>query len=354
MEVLTWLGIAFCVSQSAMFSGLNLALFGITRLRLEVDSQLGNSAATRVLELRRDSNFLLTTILWGNVAINTLLALLANSIMTGVVAFVFSTVLITFVGEIGPQAYFSRNAVRMASLLAPILRIYQFILYPIAKPCALALDLWLGREGIQYFRERGLRALLQRHIEAAETDIDRLEGVGALNFLALDDLVIAHEGQPVDPESVVTLPVGESGKLTIPKIGSTLDDPFLRTIQKSGKKWVILVDPEGAPRLVVDADGLLRNALFDHATFRPRRYCHRPVVVTDSSTPLGEVIVRLRVVAETPEDDVIDRDLILLWGEQRRVITGADLLGRLLRGVVTTEARWACGSATERPRARVG
>jgi hypothetical protein len=29
---LTWLGIVFCLSQSAMFSGMNLALFSISRL----------------------------------------------------------------------------------------------------------------------------------------------------------------------------------------------------------------------------------------------------------------------------------------------------------------------------------
>ncbi len=37
------------------------------------------------------------------------------------------------------------------------------------------------------------------------------------------------------------------------------------------------------------------------------------------------------------EDDVIDQYLILVWGQQRRIITGADLLGRLLRGIVTRE-----------------
>lgn len=33
-EWLTWLGIAVCLSQSAMFSGLNLALLGFSRLSL--------------------------------------------------------------------------------------------------------------------------------------------------------------------------------------------------------------------------------------------------------------------------------------------------------------------------------
>jgi hypothetical protein len=28
----------------------------------------------------------------------------------------------------------------------------------------------------------------------------------------------------------------------------------------------------------------------------------------------------------------------LVWGEEKRIITGADLLGRLLRGIVTQDA----------------
>ena len=34
------------------------------------------------------------------------------------------------------------------------------------------------------------------------------------------------------------------------------------------------------------------------------------------------------------DDDVIDEDLIIFWGEKKRIITGADILGRLLRGIV--------------------
>jgi CBS domain containing-hemolysin-like protein len=135
-----------------MFSGLNLALLGISRLRLEVEAHAGNPAAVIILNLRKDSNFLLTTVLWGNVGINVLLTLLSNSVMAGLTAFLFSTVLITFVGEIAPQAYFSRHAMRMGSLLSPVLHFYQFLLYPVAKPSAMVLDHWLGKEGISYFK----------------------------------------------------------------------------------------------------------------------------------------------------------------------------------------------------------
>ena len=86
MNALIWTGIAFCISQSAIFSGLNLAVFGVSRLRLEVESSAGNKHAIRLLKLRNDPNFLLTTILWGNVGINVLLTLLSGSVMAGIFA----------------------------------------------------------------------------------------------------------------------------------------------------------------------------------------------------------------------------------------------------------------------------
>jgi len=333
MTTLTWIGIGICIIHSATFSGLNLALFGLTRLRLEVEAGSGNHHAISILNLRKNAHFLLTTILWGNVAFNRLLALLSNSVMTGLLAFAFSTLFITFFGEIIPQAYFSRHALKMGSILAPVIRFYQFVLYPLAKPTALLLDHWLGQEGIRYFREHQFQEVIRRHIEAEEADIDRLEGLGALNFLALDDLPVSHEGESLDPDSIIALPT-ERGLPVFPSFARTKDDPFLKAVRKSGRKWVTIVDLDDQPRVVLDADGFLRAALFEQRECKPMRYCHRPVLVKRESTVLGEVLPRLRVRPKTPEDDVIDHDIILVWADKRRIITGADILGRLLRGIV--------------------
>ena len=333
MIILTWIGIGICIVHSAIFSGLNLALIGLTRLRLEVEAESGNIHAVKILKLRKDSHFLLTTILWGNVAFNTLLALLSNSVLTGVMAFIFSTMFITFFGEILPQAYFSKHALRMGSVLAPVIRFYQILLYPVARPTALILDRWLGQEGIRYFREHQFQEIIRRHIEAEEADIDRLEGLGALNFLSLDDLPVAHEGESLDPASIITLPK-ERGLPVFPDFKRTRSDPFLKAVQKSGHKWVIIVDPDQQPQMVLDADGFLRAALFETGDCKPMRHCHRPILVKKETIVLGEVLPRLRVQPQTPEDDVIDKDIILVWADRRRIITGADILGRLLRGIV--------------------
>ncbi len=332
LTALTWLGILFCISQSAMFSGLNLALFGISRLELEVEASSNNRAALKILQLRKDSNFLLTTILWGNVSINVLLTLLSDSVMAGVSAFVFSTVIITFFGEITPQAYFSRNALRMGSLLAPLLRFYQYLFYPVAKPSAWVLDRWLGKEGVQYFAERDMHAVIKKHIDADESDIDRIEGMGALNFLALDDLLVADEGEPVDPASVIVLPC-ENGRPVYPAYDADPADPFLLQVNASGKKWVIVTDSENEPHLVLNADDFLRATLWGGKGANPYAFSHRPIVVKDAKILMGKVISRLKVYSHDSGHDVIDEDLVLVWTDQKRVITGADILGRLLRGI---------------------
>ena len=78
--------------------------------------------------------------------------------------------------------------------------------------------------------------------------------------------------------------------------------------------------------------------LFNTMSVDPEIYWHRPIIITDMRTPLGSVIGRMKVKPEHPEDDVIDNDLILVWAHEQRIITGADLLGRLLRGIVTRDA----------------
>jgi len=328
-----WIGIVLCLTQSAMFSGLNLAYFSLSRLRLEAESGAGNLAATNILTMRQDSNFLLTTILWGNVSINVLLTLLSSSVLAGLAAFAFSTVVITFAGEILPQAYFSRRAMKMAALLGPLLRLYQYVLYPVAKPSAWLLDKWLGIEHVEFLRERQLRGVIEQHIESDTAEIDFIEGRGALNFLEIDDVPISDEGEEVDPESVIELATKVDLPI-FPEISRSASDAFIKSVNSSGRKWVILTDQAGLPQLVLDSDAYLRAALVESGEFDPYVYCHRPIVIEDSKKPLGSVISDLRRGMEETSDATITKDIVLFWTrDEKRVITGADLLGRLLRGI---------------------
>jgi len=330
-----WLGVIACILQSGLFAGLNLAVFSLSLLRLQIEADGGNSDAVKVLELRKNANQVLSTVIWGNVTTNVLLTLLSGSVLTGLGAFFFSAFAITMLGEIIPQAYFSRNALSMTARFLPFLTFYRVILFPLAKPTSMLLDWWLGSEGVAYFKEQDIRQLIARHA-ASGGEIGRLEATGAQNFLDLDDVSVCDEGEFVDEKSILSLPLANK-RCVLPAFDRAPSDPFLRQIDASGRKWVIVTDTTGDPVFVLDAHHFLRDALFGELDNDPTAYWHRPIVVRDMKARLGDVIGQMRVVQERPEDDVIENDLILVWGTRKRIITGSDLLGRLLRGIATVE-----------------
>jgi metal transporter CNNM len=165
-----------------------------------------------------------------------------------------------------------------------------------------------------------------------------LEAIGALNFLDLDDIPVLEEGEVIDPLSIVRFPEINQ-RPALPRFERSPNDPFLRQLNASRKKWVIIVDDLGQPGWVLDTDQFLRDALFTESALDLEVYWHRPVIVSNMNARLGDVLGRMRVRPKHPEDDVIDHDLILVWGKQKRIITGSDILGRLLRGISIKEVK---------------
>jgi metal transporter CNNM len=53
-------------------------------------------------------------------------------------------------------------------------------------------------------------------VGAAGADVGELEAIGALNFLDLDDIAVLDGGEPVDPRSVIILPI-ENERPMLPK-----------------------------------------------------------------------------------------------------------------------------------------
>lgn len=341
MEIFTWLGIIACLTQSAMFSGSNLAFFSLGRMRLEAEVEKGNKAAQKVLNLRKDSNLLLCTILWGNVSVNVLLALLSESVFAGIGGFIFSTVGITFFGEIIPQAYFSRHAMHVGSKLSPLIRFYQIILFPVAKPCALILDGWIGPEGPTFYREKDIEIILHKHIKETSSEISANEGQGALNFLDLDDRFIVCEGSMINPETIYTSPVNLDLPV-LPSHDTEEGKELVKSLTRHPSLWAVIISERGKPELVINTTEYLCNLFAQNSrgdeTVDIYDYCHRPVVVTDEQTTLDDVLGEFVVEASDKDDHVVDRDVVVYWtDEEKRIVTGADIFGRLLKGIARRE-----------------
>jgi CBS domain containing-hemolysin-like protein len=255
--------------------------------------------------------------------------------MVGVVAFLFSTFTVTLFGEIIPQAYLAKHALKASVILVPIIRFYQMLLYPFAKPTGIILDHWLGKEKVSYFNEKEVLVLLRQHAQSGNSDISHLESIGAANFLALDDILIKDEGEVLNPKSIIALSTNKQGLPIFPKFNRSNDNKFLQKVHASGEKWVVITNESKKPLYVLNADQFLRDALDVECAKSIYTYCHRPIVVKKGKMNLGEVLLGFKVRAESPEDDVVDNDIILYWGlKEKRIITGADVLGRLLRGIV--------------------
>ncbi len=332
LQLLTWLGILLCIIQAGTLSGLNLAVFSLSRLNLEVEVADGNPYAEKVLAMRRESNRTLATILWANVSVNVLLTLLSDSVLTGVAAFLFSTFAITIFGEIVPQAWFSRRALRIAAFFAPMIHFYRHLLTPVVIPSAWILDKWLGKEAVRYLAEEEMKETIRQHMDADDTELERLESVGALNFFTLDDLPAEDEGVALDPESIINIPFKRNMPL-FPDITAVIDDPLLGRLGKSGKRWVVITDDHGQPRLVLDFSSLLHEMARTRERIDPRSFCHRPVIIRDRKKLLGEVISKLHF-KKNGEEKIIHPGVILLWDEEPRIVTGSDILGRLLPGAL--------------------
>jgi metal transporter CNNM len=101
------------------------------------------------------------------------------------VAVVVSTTLITIFGEILPQAIFYQHALKVGYYFVPVVRFFQIIFYPIAKPIAFVLDKILGKEKETLLSKEEISEMIKTHEDSNDSEIDSDEEsivLGALSF----------------------------------------------------------------------------------------------------------------------------------------------------------------------------
>ena len=147
--VLEWIAIVVLVCLSGLFSGLNLGLMGLDPLSLQVvmgGSEPNSSYASKIKPLRDCGNWLLCTLLLGNVAVNAALSILLADKSDALIGFLVSTIIIVIFGEIIPQALCSRYALFIGAHTTWIVWILMGIISICAYPLAMILDKILGQE----------------------------------------------------------------------------------------------------------------------------------------------------------------------------------------------------------------
>lgn len=179
--------IIILISFSGLFSGLTLGLMGLNSQELKRKASLKDKNAKKIYQIRKKGNLLLTTLLIGNVAVNTALSIFLGSMAPGVIAGLIATSLIVVIGEIAPQATFSRFALTLGAKFVWLVKIFIFILFPIAWPIAWVLDKILGEELGTTYSKRELIKIIEEHEDSPLSDVGEEEERivrGALTFSA--------------------------------------------------------------------------------------------------------------------------------------------------------------------------
>jgi metal transporter CNNM len=204
---------------AALFSGLNLGLMALDTTGLRIVMESGSAKdreyARSIYPLRKRGNYLLCTILLGNVLVNNSLTIILDTIIGGLGAVLGSTAAIVILGEIIPQAICSRHGLMIGAKTAWIMRMFMVMMFPVAFPVSFALDWWFGEEIGQVYNRKELMALLREtrgHHDMNATDLVMLEG--ALDFrqktveqimTRLDHVVMVNANAALDLETMAAI-----------------------------------------------------------------------------------------------------------------------------------------------------
>lgn len=187
-------GIILLNLLSALFSGLVLGLLSLDITDLEILRKCGTERERRyaatIIPMRRHSNLLLCSLVLGNVIVNAGLQTLLDKVLSGAVAFIVTTVCITIVGEILPQAVCARHGLAIGAKTIWITWIVIVFTFPFSYPLSLVLDVALGEEiAFVYDRER-----LQEYLRVTKSynNLDAQEINIITGALRIKKVTVAH------------------------------------------------------------------------------------------------------------------------------------------------------------------
>ncbi|WAR20819.1 CNNM2-like protein [Mya arenaria] len=163
-----WLQMIFItvlLCLSGLFSGLNLGLMSLDKTELQIIEKCGDHQEKKfakvISPLRKRGNFLLCTLLLGNVLVNNSLTILLDNISNGLVAVIAATAFIVVFGEIVPQAICSRHGLAVGARTRFITYFFMILTFPLSFPISLLLDKILGEEIGQVYNREKLQELVR-------------------------------------------------------------------------------------------------------------------------------------------------------------------------------------------------
>ncbi|XP_023199463.1 metal transporter CNNM4-like isoform X1 [Xiphophorus maculatus] len=182
---------------SGMFSGLNLGLMALDPMELRIVQSCGTDKekkyARRIEPIRRKGNYLLCSLLLGNVLVNTTLTILLDDLTkSGLGAVVASTVGIVIFGEIVPQALCSRHGLAVGANTILLTKLFMLLTFPLSWPISKILDCVLGQEiGTVYNREKLVEMLkvTEPYNDLVKEELNMIQGALELRTKTVEDIM---------------------------------------------------------------------------------------------------------------------------------------------------------------------
>ncbi|XP_070781151.1 metal transporter CNNM4 [Enoplosus armatus] len=182
---------------SGMFSGLNLGLMALDPMELRIVQSCGTDKekkdARKIEPIRSKGNYLLCSLLLGNVLVNTTLTILLDDLIgSGLGAVVASTIGIVIFGEIVPQALCSRHGLAVGANTILVTKFFMFLTFPVSFPVSKLLDVLLGQEiGTVYNREKLVEMLkvTEPYNDLVKEELNMIQGALELRTKTVEDVM---------------------------------------------------------------------------------------------------------------------------------------------------------------------
>ncbi|XP_067288850.1 metal transporter CNNM4 isoform X2 [Pseudorasbora parva] len=185
------------LALSGMFSGLNLGLMALDPMELRIVQSCGTNKekkyARKIEPIRSKGNYLLCSLLLGNVLVNTTLTILLDDLIgSGLGAVVASTVGIVIFGEIVPQALCSRHGLAVGANTIVLTKFFMLLTFPLSFPISKLLDYVLGQEiGTVYNREKlvGMLKVTEPYNDLVREELNIIQGALELRTKTVEDVM---------------------------------------------------------------------------------------------------------------------------------------------------------------------
>ena len=286
--------LVFLLGLSGLFSGLNLGLMSLDTTELEIVVNTGSEAekrnASTILPVRggtwnllcrTSGNYLLCTLLFGNVLVNVLIPLLLDGIpgANGPIAVAGSTFGIVIFGEIIPQALCSRHGLSVGAKTMFLTKFFMFLTFPLSFPISKILDLVLGEEiGTKYDRQR-----LMELLRVADHDLDNKQVSMLKGALALKDKCVKEIMTPIKDAYLLPL-------------DTILDFKTISEIKTSGYSRIPVYkeDQDNIVHILLAKDLLFVDPDDEKPLEEICKFYDKPFIITDGQKQLDKMLEEFR------------------------------------------------------------